>query len=198
MKYRFGTIPLCPGAAQPAYILDAKQDVLMQGHARHFINGDQGLTWACALSNMAKDPENRSAFPHPLREMFFTSRTGAYGMTGEKYKGFFVYIKYAHNYGIQLDMNDTKIAQKMAKETPEVFEQKFLLRIPAPKKKRILKTQAGKRTSGPRKPQYSARGATARAVTAGIMSYAEARGMVRSMDAYERQRLSSVKKRTGA
>lgn len=196
MKYptrlKFGTVPICPGAAQAAYIAEAWQDVLMRGHAEHFANGSEGLTWACALSNIAKDPKNKRLFPHSLVEAFFTNKTVCYMFTGEKYKGVFVYIKYAHNYGTQLDLNDAKLSQKQAKETPEIFEQEFLLRVPSKTKKRIH--VPNKRASSPRK-SLGHRGAVARARAAGLISEEQAQDMAQTMDPYERQRLSSIMSR---
>jgi hypothetical protein len=188
---KFGTVPVCPGAAQAGYIKDAWLDVLMRGHAEHFVNGSAGLTWACALSNMVEDPRNIHLFPHPVKKAFFTGKTVCYIMTGEKHRGVFIFVKYAHKLGIQLDMNDAHLSQKIAKETPEVFEQEYLISVPPPKLKKRIKTQSNKRASSPRKP-YRPKGAAARAVAAGLMSASTAQGMTQSMSVYERQRLASV------
>jgi hypothetical protein len=195
MRYKglkFGTVPLCPGAPQPAWIANAWQDILPQGHAEHFVNGSEGLTWLCALRHVIMDPENRHLIPHPVHEAFITGKTVCFIMTGEKHKGVFIFIKYAHNYGQYLDLNDAHLSQRQAKETPEIFEQKFLFSVPV-KKKRI-KAQSNRRASSPRKP-FRVKGATARAVAAGLMSETEAREMASTMDAYERQRLASVRSR---
>jgi hypothetical protein len=191
---KFGTVPICPGAAQAGYIIKAVQDVPMRGHAEHFVNGDEGLTWGCALSKMADDPENKPRFPHPLSKLFVTGKTTCYALTGEKYKGVFVYFQYAHNYGTQLDLNDAGLSQKLAKETPEVFEQEFLLRAP-PKKKRGIKTQpSGRKASSSRKP-FRVHGASLRALAAGLITEEEVQEMRSSMNAYERTRLSSIMSR---
>src|SRR6516162_9926209 len=116
MRLKFGSVPICPGAPQAAYIADAEQDVSMQGHGEHFVNGSAGLTWSCALAKMAKDPKNKFLFPHPLVEAFFTGKTTCYIMTGQKHKGVFIFIKYVHDYGIQLNMNDAGLSQRQAKE----------------------------------------------------------------------------------
>jgi len=191
MRLKFGSVPVCPGAPQAGYIGEAEQDVPMQGHGEHFVNGSAGLTWSCALAKMAKDPKNKALFPHPVVEAFFTGKTTCYIMTGQKHKGVFIYIKYAHDYGVQLDMNDAGLSQRLAKEDPKVFEQEFILRVP-PKKKRKIGTPKGRRASSPRKKASRVYGATARALAAGLITEAKAREMKSSMNQYERQRLASI------
>jgi hypothetical protein len=189
---KLGYVPIYPGAAQQALIEDAEQDIQMQGHASHFMNGVAGLTWACAMSNMAKDPENRKKFPHPVREVFVTAKTTLYIMTGEKYNNIFKYIKYAHNFGLQLDLNDAHLSQNIAKTNPAIFEGIFTLRAPSTKK-RVIQSQSSKRASSKRGKPFIPRGATTRAVNAGIMTLAEAEQRVKTMDDYERERLHSRK-----
>jgi hypothetical protein len=191
MRLKFGSVPTCPGAPTAAYIADAEQDIPMQGHGEHFVNGSAGLTWACALSKMAEDPKNKTLFPHPLVKAFFTGKTTCYIMTGQKHKGVFIFIKYAHDYGKLLDMNDAGLSQRLAKEDPGAFEQEFLLRVP-PKKKRKIRTPVARRASSPRKKASRVYGATARALAAGLITPAKAQEMKSSMNAYERQRLASI------
>jgi hypothetical protein len=134
---------------------------------------------------------NKSRFPHAVRAAIFI-KTRAYILTGI-YKGLPMYFQYTHKYGNIVDMNDNKIARIQIKNHPEMFEQEFVLSALTAPKKRVVKARPTKRTNSGARRAFFPRGATARAVNAGLISLADAKADAERMnDKYEYERTMSA------
>ena len=113
----------------PVWIEDATEDVWIQGHALHALNGVPGLTFACAIANVATDKENAKCFPHSVRYVA-VHQSVLIAITKEIRNKRPVAIRYAHSYGQLVSLNDESKSQEMAKTNPEFFERSYHLRIP--------------------------------------------------------------------
>jgi len=158
----------------------AKQNVIIDGNVKHALEASEGETIGCGLSNVAYD--NAEAFPHQVYLAAF-SKTGAMIVSRTRKNGEPAHaVVYAHSYGHITDANDTGTLKKMVKESPDVMERSFTLRVPR-KNKPSGKTAHGRGGGGgvgvPRGQMFVPRGALARAVRAGRMNAAAAQQLKR-------------------
>jgi len=189
---KLGYVTIAPGVTKQAWIIRATKPVILKGEIDHFRNGIAGLTFSCAFSKMWEDPKNSTRIPHPVRSSVII-KTQAFINTGE-FKGTLVYVKYSHNYGTLVDMNDEKLVEMMIKNHPEELEQEFEFHVP-PKVKRSFTPSVKKASTGKRRPFFP-KGAIERARKAGLISLEEAQRQAReSHDAYEMQRLIGAGRR---
>jgi hypothetical protein len=170
------------------WVQDAEKEVWMQGHALHVINGEPGLSFACALAKCSKDKENREKFPDGCRLASFLKST-AFIVTHKKIQGLPVAIRYHHSYGALVDLNDERVAQEKARKDPEFFERSYRLRVPL---KAVHKPgrHITKNHNGPSHRAVLPRGALARAMRAGLIDPRIAESVLHGEppDSYERRR----------
>jgi hypothetical protein len=152
-------------------VSDAKRSVVISGAVLHALKAYCGVTIGCALSNVAHDPKNRSAFPHNCYLAQFTKSTALIAdKRHNKRKGGAPYhaVLYAHSYKHLTDFNDTGKLKQLVEKYPDLMEREFTLRPP----RKLRPGSRGKRTvTGKGKGRYIAThtGALARAVKAGLI-----------------------------
>lgn len=105
-------------------VKNATRSILLNGTVEEAMRGKEGLSIGCHLSNVAK--ANKSAFPHPALYISFT-KSVALVITkiirGQPARC----VRYRHNYGQYVDLNDADPSKAVIKAHPELFNRQFTL-----------------------------------------------------------------------
>jgi len=150
-------------------VSDAKVDVTLNGTLADALTGKPGVTIGCHLSNCAT--RNKNEFPHPVFYAVFT-KTKAYIIdrwskrTGSPSHC----VRYSHNLGLFVDLNDKDGKKKLVKQHPEIVERTFVLHPPQkrPSQSNIEEGARKKNVTNDRRPVMPY-GALRRAKEAGLI-----------------------------
>lgn len=108
-------------------VSDAKKDVVVNGSLMDALRGTPGETIGCHLSNCAV--RNASSFPHECHLASFTRHTCA--IVDKISNGAPSHaVRYMHNYGDLVDLNDTDKEKKKIRENPKLAEASYILKAP--------------------------------------------------------------------
>lgn len=150
-------------------IRDATTPVVINGDILHALKGHRGTTVGCALSNMAVDPANASAIPHPAYLGVITKETVLLCEKKNKDDIPTHFVRYAHSYGHITESNDTGTLKKMVEEHPDLMNRQFTLRVPRKRKGDHSRTRTTSNTPRSTNRAIVQRGALARAEKAGLI-----------------------------
>ena len=164
-----------PGSTAPLYwtvnVTDAKVPVKINGTLKDALQGAPGSTVGCHLSLCAK--RNKEKFPHPF---FLAAFTGSRALVVDQVKNGKPYhaVRYIHDYGSLVELNDTDKKKSVIRAMPQLAEREFTLSVPWRQKSRpqsVVVRPRGNRPDGVgNKKPYVSRGALKRAVAAGFIS----------------------------
>lgn len=151
-------------------IKDATKPVRINGTLADALAGTPGTTIGCHLSNCAK--RNAVAFPHPVLLASFTNSTLTIItkiVNGAPAEG----VRYRHNYGRLVDLNDTDATKQFVRDHPRMAEREFILYPPRPPRKHVPgdhNKPGHKKNFTGEKQSVVLRGALRRAVKAGLIA----------------------------
>ena len=166
-----------PGKETSVYwtvrVSDAKKSVTINGSIKDALQGAEGSTVGCAISNVGFS--NRDGFPHPCYLVSVSKRVAYVVDKLDKAGQPCHAVEYHHSYGRITEENDKGTLKKLVREKPEIMERPFTLRPPSPSTKRKHGPShfTGERTAPGQKPRGATivhRGALARAELAGRVS----------------------------
>jgi len=146
-------------------VTNATKPVALNGTVAHAMAGKGGVSIGCHLSNMAA--ANKSAFPHPVMYVSFTKTTALAITKITKGKPAHC-VRYRHNYGRYVDLNDSDPSKRVIKEHPELFNRRFTLR-PYKESQAHWREEYGRRETGRRSKMQMAKGELARMKKAGLV-----------------------------
>jgi hypothetical protein len=170
-------------------VTDAKKGVTINGTTAAALRGHPGVTIGCALSMAGMD--NAGHFPH---DVFLVSVTKSTMLVVDKLHkdGTPAHaVRYGHNYGRIVDLNDTGQLKKLVKERPEIMERPFQCNVP---RKRPTGPHGNhKRTSvsGTHRVSTNLHGSLARAVKAKRIGEHAAQQMSMAMSRRKKSEQSS-------
>ncbi len=150
-------------------VSNAKKGVVINGNAAHALRGQAGETIGCAISNMAHDPENASAFPHPVHLVVVTKSTLLAVDKVGKDKVPLHAVLYDHRYGHVVDDNDTRVIKKMVAENPALMNRPFKLLVPHKQRSGVYDARVTHDRGTNRAKAVMNRGALQRAYKAGFV-----------------------------
>ena len=180
MQKRMKRIYYGPNGGPPFWhvrVSNARKGVTVNGNTLHALRGQPGETIGCAISNMAHDPANAAAFPHPVYFVVVTKSTVLVVDKKNKDGVPLHAVLYDHKYGHIVDSNDTHVLRKMAKENPEQMNRSFKLSVPHKQHARPPRPGYVRPKGTNRAMAFANRGALARAVKAGFIGKGTAQQM---------------------
>ncbi len=146
-------------------VKNATRSVALNGTVEEAMNARGGVSIGCHLSNVAT--KNKSAFPHPALYISFT-KSVALVITKITNGQPSHCVRYRHNYGKYVDLNDTDPSKAVVKAHPELFNRQFTLGAYKDDKLH-WKPEYGRRETGARGKFQMARGELARMKKAGLV-----------------------------
>lgn len=147
-------------------VRNATKKVIINGTIEDAMKGNPGQSINCHLANVAKS--NSSAFPHPALYISFLKST-ALVITKITNGQFTHCVRYRHNYGKYVDINDTDPTKAVIKAHPELFNRQFVLH-PYKEGKPHWREEYGRKETGKRSQIQMARGELNRLRKAGLVN----------------------------
>jgi len=146
-------------------VRNATKPVVLKGTVEHAMAGARGASIGCHLSNTAK--ANKEAFPHPVLYISFT-KSVALAITKITNGQPSHCIRYRHNYGQYVDLNDTDPSKAAVKAHPELFNRRFTLGV-YKESEAHWRPEYGRRETGKRSKLQMVKGELARMKKAGFV-----------------------------
>lgn len=146
-------------------VKNATKPVVLNGTVEHAMAGNRGVSIGCHLSNTAK--ANKEAFLHPVLYVSFTKSVALVitkitkGQPSEC-------VRYRHNYGQYVDLNDKDPSKATVKAHPELFNRRFTLGA-YKQSEAHWRPEYGRRETGRRSKLQMVKGETARMKNAGLV-----------------------------
>jgi len=146
-------------------VRNATKPVVLNGTVEHAMAGKKGVSIGCHLSNTAM--ANKEAFPHPVLYVSFTKSVAlvitkiAKGRPTEC-------VRYRHNYGQYVDLNDKDPSKAAVKAHPDLFNRRFTLGA-YKQSQAHWRPEYGRRETGRRGQLQMVRGEMARMNNAGFV-----------------------------
>jgi len=157
------------GTSKPLYwtlkVKNATKAVPLDGTVEHAMQGEPGRSIGCHLSITGMD--NKAAFPHEVVYISFT-RSVALVVTKITNGQPSHCVRYRHNYGHYVDLNDKDPGKTFVKDHPEFFNRQFTLHPYKPGKAHH-RPEYGRRETGERAKHQMAKGELRRLKDAGLM-----------------------------
>ena len=152
------------------YVTDAKESIKIKGSSLHAMLGVPNQSVGCTLSNCGY--ANKEVFPHPV--VYMPSFSAAACLVPDEIRDGQLYhaVRYEHDYGNLVDMNDKGAIQEYVRQHPEVMEREFTLRAPKRKQKQ------SKKASGKHHPPTAPIPESAHKIPRGSLRRAVASGML--------------------
>jgi hypothetical protein len=152
-----------PGSiVMKAVYIDAKDVVRITGEQKYALMADRGDPAYCAMANAIKGNSDR--FPHPILIPFVT-KSSVYIVVGKRKDGIYKAIRYGHNFGSSVDLNDVGYLRK----NPALMEREFTLRPPRDRRGLVRSKKYPHKGGDPRTPQ-APWGTYKRAIKAGLIT----------------------------
>ena len=139
-------------------VRNAVKSVKLNGTVEHAMAGKPGLSIGCHLSNTAV--ANKAAFGHPVIHVSFT-KSVALVITKIRNGAPTECVRYRHDYGKYVDLNDLDPAKTTIKQHPKLFNRQFTLG-PYKTQENHWKPEYGRQETGVRAKFKMARGELAR------------------------------------
>lgn len=146
-------------------VRNATKAVTLDGTVGDAMKGKAGLSIGCHLSNTAT--ANKKAFPHPAHYISFT-KSMALVVTRISKGRPTECVRYRHNYGHYVDLNDKDPGKAVVKSHPQLFDRQFRL-LPYKPYKSHWKEEYGRKETGVRSAYQMAKGELARMKNAGLV-----------------------------
>jgi len=146
-------------------VKNATKPVVLNGTVEHAMAGGRGVSIGCHLSNTAK--ASKEAFPHPVLYVSFT-KSVALVITKITNGQPSQCVRYRHNYGQYVDLNDKDPSKATVKAHPELFNRQFTLGA-YKESKAHWRPEYGRRETGKRSSLQMIRGERARFKAAGLI-----------------------------
>lgn len=146
-------------------VTNATKPVAMKGSVEQAMAGGAGVSIGCHLSNTAK--ANKAAFPHPVIYISFT-KSVALAITKITNGAPSHCVRYRHNYGHYVDLNDTDPSKATVKAHPELFNRRFTLGA-YKESEGHWRPEYGRRETGRRSKLQMVRGELRRMKKAGLV-----------------------------
>jgi hypothetical protein len=146
-------------------VRNATKPVVLNGTVEHAMAGGRGVSIGCHLSNTAE--AHKEAFPHPVLYVSFTKSVALVitkitkGQPSEC-------VRYRHNYGQYVDLNDKDPSKAAVKAHPDLFNRRFTLGA-YKQSEAHWRPEYGRRETGQRSKQQMAKGERARFQNAGLV-----------------------------
>ena len=173
------------------WMRNSDKEVYLQGKVDHFRNGIEAVTFSCGFGNMWLDPDNKPRFSHHCM-LPHIIKTRAYIVIGIHHDRKYMVVQYAHKHGNLVDMNDNGLIAQIIKNHPEQLEQEFLFQ-PVINRRRMGNKPVKRTNVGVRK-SFFPKGASLRAMKAGLISHEEAERLARQRnDEYALRRMGLKK-----
>lgn len=162
-------------------VTDAKKMVAINGTTMAALRAHRGVTIGCALSMAGMDSAEH--FGHEVYLISVTKSTLLAVDRLHKDGSPAHAVRYGHNYGDIVDMNDSGKLKQMVKERPEIMERSFSLKPPRkrPTGPHNVPGNQARGGSTPKRTYTHHQGALDRAVKAGRISPSAAEQMSRAM-----------------
>lgn len=155
---------------EPLYITlkvrNAVKPVTLNGTVEDAMRGKPGLSIGCHLSETAK--ANKDAFGFRVYYVSFT-KSVALAITKIRNGQFSECVRYKHNYGKFVDLNDKDPSKAFVKAHPKLFNRQFTL-LPYKVQENHWKPEYGRPETGERAKDKAMRGELARLRKAGLLN----------------------------
>ncbi len=146
-------------------VKNATRPVTLNGTVEDAMKGGAGVSIGCHLSNTASN--NKDKFPHPALYISFTKSVAL--VVTKITNGVPSHcVRYRHNYGNYVDLNDSDPTKAIVKAHPELFNRQFTLGA-YKQGKSHWKKEYGRKETGQRGEFQMARGELARMKRAGLV-----------------------------